>query len=279
MTSAHPEAEPRSRAGRNLPQAVAVGVGLGALVLAALFVRKVAFVVLACVALLIAVRELATALSGAGIRVPQVPLALGTVAMLVAAYAGGGEPLLVALLLTTLALLVWPLGQPREGYLRDVGAGVFVAVYGPFLAGSAMLMLRPEDGPRRVVVFVLLVVCNDVGGYAVGVLLGRHPMAPTVSPKKSWEGFTGSLVAGCAGGALALELLLDAHWWQGVLVGVVAVCAATLGDLGESLLKRDLKIKDMGALLPGHGGLFDRLDSLLPTAPAVYLLLHLFVPG
>jgi phosphatidate cytidylyltransferase len=141
-----------------------------------------------------------------------------------------------------------------------------------------MLMLAEDDGPARIVVFILLVVASDVGGYAVGVLFGRHPMAPSVSPKKSWEGFAGSLAAGLGVGVAAVVWLLDGAWWVGAAVGVAAVVTATVGDLGESLLKRDLGIKDMGSLLPGHGGVMDRLDSLLPTAPVVYLLLATLVP-
>jgi phosphatidate cytidylyltransferase len=210
------------------------------------------------------------------VRVPILPVVAGGVAMLVSAYAGGPESLIVALTLTLLAIFLWRLPGGAEGYLRDTTAGTFAAVYAPFLAGSAMLMLRPDDGARRVVVFVVAVVCSDIGGYAVGVLFGRHPMAPTVSPKKSWEGFAGSVVACTAGGAVTVTTLLDGAWWQGVLVGLAVVCTATLGDLGESLIKRDLGIKDMGSLLPGHGGLMDRLDSLLPSAPAVYVLLNAF---
>ena len=157
-------------------------------------------------------------------------------------------------------------------------AGIFAALYVPFLAGFALLMARAEDGAERVVVFVLVTVASDIGGYAAGVILGRHPMAPSVSPKKSWEGFLGSAGACAVVGALSVALLLAGPWWAGVVIGLAAVLTATLGDLGESMIKRDLGIKDMGSLLPGHGGVLDRLDSLLPTAPVVYLLLALLVP-
>jgi phosphatidate cytidylyltransferase len=138
--------------------------------------------------------------------------------------------------------------------------------------------VQPEDdGPQRVVTYFLVVVASDVGGYVVGVLFGKHPMAPTISPKKSWEGFTGSTLACIGTGIAAVVWLLDGHWWVGAIVGAVAVLTATVGDLAESMIKRDLGIKDMSNLLPGHGGLMDRLDSLLATAPAVWLLLHLLV--
>ena len=109
---------------------------------------------------------------------------------------------------------------------------------------------------------------SDIGGYAAGVLFGKHPMAPSVSPKKSWEGFAGSVVACVVGGvALVVRWLLDGPWWAGVVLGAVAAVGATLGDLCESMIKRDLGIKDMGSILPGHGGLMDRLDSLLHRRP------------
>jgi len=130
-----------------------------------------------------------------------------------------------------------------------------------------------------VLCWLIVVVCSDTGGYAAGVLFGKHPMAPSISPKKSWEGFAGSMLAGAIGGTLSVMLLLHAHWWVGLPYGLALVVCATGGDLVESLIKRDLGIKDMGNLLPGHGGLMDRLDSLLPTAVAAWLLLTAFVPG
>jgi phosphatidate cytidylyltransferase len=196
----------------------------------------------------------------------------------VAAYSGGSEPLLVALAITVLAVLVWRLLEPPQGSVGDVTAGVFTALYVPFLASFAVLMLRPDDGADRVVVFIVLVVLSDVGGYAAGVLLGRHPMAPSVSPKKSWEGFAGSAVLAAAGGAIVVPVLVDGTPVEGVVIGLAVMATATLGDLGESMIKRDLGIKDMGSVLPGHGGLMDRLDSLLPAAPVAYLLLRWLVP-
>ena len=272
-----PPPEKRGRAGRNLVAAIGVGVSLGALVLASLFVWKTAFVGVAIIAIVLALGELANALGAGGIRLPLVPAVIGAVAILVAGYAGGPEPMLVAFAITALGVMVWRLADPPDGYLRDVSAGVFAVLYVPYLAGFAVLLLRPDDGPRRVVLFVLVTVLSDVGGYMSGVFLGKHPMAPTVSPKKSWEGFGGSALFCAVGGMTAGTLMLDLQPWQGVLVGLVALCTATLGDLGESMIKRDLGIKDMGTLLPGHGGLMDRLDSLLPSAPVAWLLLDVFV--
>ncbi|MDX6286872.1 MAG: phosphatidate cytidylyltransferase [Frankiales bacterium] len=271
------EPSPHGRAGRNLPMAIAVGAGLGALALTSLYAYKPIFVGVVVVAIAIGGWEVARSLRVAGLNVPVVPLLAGTVAMEITAYRNGPEHLVVALLLTVLAILIWRLPDGAEGYLPDVSAGIFTAVYVPFLAGFAALLVAPPDGPRRATIFIATVVASDVGGYAAGVLFGKHPMAPTVSPKKSWEGFVGSALACMVCGAILTTVLLDGKIWQGIVVGLAIVCSATLGDLGESMIKRDLGIKDMGRLLPGHGGVMDRLDSLLATAPVAYLLLVTFV--
>jgi len=277
------DAEPRveersSRAGRNLPAAIAVGVGLGALVVAALFLLKDAFVAVVAAALGIGLWELTRAFATSGIRIPFVPVLTGGVIMLVSAFYGGMETAAVALALTVIATLVWRLTEGADGYVRDSSAGVFALSY-LFLMGSfVLLMLAETDGPWRVVAFIVATIASDIGGYAAGVLAGKHPMAPTISPKKSWEGFAGSLVAGVAAGILTVTLALEGDWWVGVLLGVAGVVMATLGDLAESLIKRDLGIKDMGDLLPGHGGLMDRLDSLIAVAPVAWVVLHYLVP-
>jgi phosphatidate cytidylyltransferase len=271
--------ERRSRAGRNLPAALGVGLGLGVLVVVSLYVWKPAFVAVIAAAVVLAVWELSNAFGADRVRVPLVPLAVGAVAIVVSAYAGGSEAMVVALALTVLATMLWRSPENPKGYVRDVTAAAFAALYVPFLAGFAALMLRPEDGPDRVVTFIALTVLSDVGGYAAGVLFGKHPMAPTVSPKKSWEGFGGSALFCAVGGAILLPVLLDGAAWKGAIIGLAVMLAATLGDLGESMIKRDLGIKDMGSLLPGHGGLMDRLDSLLPAAPVAYLLLAWLVPA
>jgi phosphatidate cytidylyltransferase len=264
--------------GRNLPAAIAVGLGLGVLVVGTLFTFRFGFVVLLLVVICGAVWELVRAVDKAGAHPPLLPLLAGTVAMDLLAWFRGDAALAVAFLLTALACVVWRLADGPVGYLRDVSTAVFVALYVPFLAGFAVLLAVPDDGARRVVTFIATVVCSDVGGYAAGVVLGRHPMAPTVSPAKSWEGFAGSTIACVVGGIVFLTQFFDAAWWQGALFGLAIVVTATLGDLGESMIKRDLGIKDMGTLLPGHGGLMDRLDSLLPAAAVSWILLSAFVP-
>jgi phosphatidate cytidylyltransferase len=274
-----PPPERRTRAGRNLPAAIAVGLALGAVVLLSLYLWKAAFVGVVVVAIVLAAWELTNAFGSGRIRVPVVPLAVGSVAILVSAYAGGSEAMVVALALTVFAMMLWRSPENPKGYVRDVTAATFAALYLPFLAGFAVLLLRPDDGANRVVVFIVLTVLSDVGGYVAGVLFGKHPMAPTVSPKKSWEGFAGSALFCAAGGAVLLPTLLDGQIWQGVVCGLAVMVSATLGDLGESMIKRDLGIKDMGSLLPGHGGIMDRLDSLLPAAPVTFLLLSWLVPA
>jgi phosphatidate cytidylyltransferase len=174
--------------------------------------------------------------------------------------------------------MAWRFGRGAAGYVADVSASVFVTIYLGLLASFATLMLAPDDGADRIITFLIMVVCSDTGGYVAGVLFGRHPMAPTISPKKSWEGFAGSVIAAMIGGALTVWLLVGGHWWQGLVTGAAVALVATGGDLAESLMKRDLGVKDMGNLLPGHGGVMDRMDSLLPSAVVTWGLLALFVP-
>ena len=266
------------RAGRNLPAAIAVGLALGAAITVPLFspYRWVFVGVLAAAAAL-GIYEIVKALRTLGAQPPMVPLQVGGLTMVVLAYRQGPEALFLALVLTVLACLAWRLADPAEGFLRDVAASTFTAAYVPFLAGFASLLAIPADGPRRVTAFVAVVVCSDVGGYAAGVLFGRHPMAPSISPKKSWEGFAGSLLACATGGAVLFATLFDTSPLLGAVYGLAITGTATLGDLGESMVKRDIGIKDMGTFLPGHGGIMDRLDSLLPTAPVAWLLLAAFV--
>ncbi|WP_237728297.1 phosphatidate cytidylyltransferase [Cellulomonas sp. APG4] len=267
------------RAGRNLPIAVAVGVGLLGVVAASLFVRKEAFILLAALACGAALWELAQALRRRGIQLPLLPLLVGLAGVLVSSYVAGPEAHLVAVMLTVGGAVVWRALDGSDGRaLRDVSAAAFAAAYLPFMAGFVMLMLAAPDGDRRVALFILLAVASDTGGYVAGVLAGRHKLAPSVSPKKTWEGLGGSLVLASAVGAVGMVWAFDASALVGVALGLAAVLTSTLGDLAESLLKRDLELKDMGSLLPGHGGVLDRLDSLLLTAPVVYLVLLLALP-
>ncbi|WP_033437971.1 phosphatidate cytidylyltransferase [Saccharothrix sp. NRRL B-16314] len=267
-----------SRAGRNLPAAIAVGVGLGAIILIALFTVRELFVGVVAAAVAVSMYELTGALKrSAGIRVALVPVLLGGQAVVWLAWPYGRDGVLSAFVLTILVCLIWRLKDGSDGYLRDVTASIFTVAYVAVFAAFAVMLVVPDDGVFRVLAFLIGVVLSDTGGYVAGVLFGKHPMAPTISPKKSWEGFAGSMVAGMVGGVLTVGVMLDGQWWQGVLFGAALVVTATTGDLVESLIKRDLKIKDMGTLLPGHGGLMDRMDSLLPSAVVAWLLLYVFV--
>ncbi|MEU1042834.1 phosphatidate cytidylyltransferase [Streptomyces sp. NPDC005907] len=279
-SAAHqPAPAPKKTAGRDLGAAIGVGVGLGAVIIASLFFVKAVFIGVIAVAVVVGLWELTSRLSERkGIRAPLVPLAIGGAAMVVAGYVRGTEGAWVAMALTALAVLVWRMTEPPEGYLKDVTAGVFAAFYVPFLATFVALMLAADDGPRRVLTFLLLTVVSDTGAYAVGWRFGTHKLAPRISPGKTREGLLGAIGFAMAAGALCMQFLIDdGSWWQGLVLGFAVAASATLGDLGESMIKRDLGIKDMGTLLPGHGGIMDRLDSLLPTAPVVWLLLVLFV--
>lgn len=267
-----------SRAGRDLPAAIASGVTLLALVAASLYFWNPAFVIVVTLAILVGIWELKQGFAARGIALPYEPIMVGAVVMLGGAYVGGAPALSTAMAVTALATLLWRLRGGVDGFVRDATAGVFTSVYVPFLAGFVMLLLKPEDGPLRVLTFILVTIASDIGGYCVGVLAGRHPMAPMISPKKSWEGFAGSAVFCVAAGWASVVYLLDADWWIGVLLGLVTVVMATLGDLCESVIKRDLGIKDMSAVIPGHGGLMDRLDSLLATVAPTWLLLFYLVP-
>lgn len=268
-----------SRAGRNLPAAIAVGVTLGVLIVLSLALAKVTFLILVAVAVAAGVWELRRALAQVAIHVPLVPSLVGSLSMLGSAYFGGGQALALTLGLTCVGILLWRVADGVADAMRDIAGGMFVALYPSFLAGfAALLLAAPDDGAKRVFVFILVTVLSDIGGYLFGVLWGRHPMAPSVSPKKSWEGFTGSVLACMVGASLAIPLALGGPWWSGLILGALVAVGATVGDLTESTIKRDLGIKDMSTILPGHGGVMDRLDSLLITAPLTWALLSVFVP-
>lgn len=272
-----PDPPRKNRAGRNLPAAIGVGLVLGAIIIASLFVYRPAFLLVVAAAVVIGSWEMTRAVSGVA-RPPLVPLAVGAVAMVGLAWFGGPEALVIGLLFTVAAVLVWRLADGPAGYRADVTAATLIAAYVPFLAGFAVLLARPDDGAGRILATLGVVVCSDTGGYVAGVIFGKHPMAPTVSPKKSWEGFAGSVLTCAVAGFLILFFAFHQVWWAGVIFGVAISLVSVLGDLGESLLKRDLGIKDISNLLPGHGGLMDRLDSILFAVPVAYALLTVLSP-
>ena len=266
-----------SRAGRNLPAAIASAVVLLAAIGTSLFFWKAGFMVIVVAAVLVAVWELGQAFASREIQLVREVAMAGGAVMVLAAYVFGAPALGTATAVTVLAAMLLRLRGGVAGYVRDITATSFTVFYVPFLGGFVALMLAEPDGALAIVTFILVTIASDIGGYAAGVLLGRHPMAPVISPKKSWEGFAGSALACVAVGWATVVYLLDGDWWVGVVLGLIAVVTATLGDLCESVIKRDLGIKDMSQIIPGHGGLMDRLDSLLATAAPTYLLLHYLV--
>lgn len=275
--------KPKNKAGRDLPAAITTGVVLGALVIAAVYVGPMAWYPLVAVAVALAMWEVLTRLREAGYQQPRTLLiVLGQIMLWSSAlYSTAG--LVAGFAITVLFLMFWRLfhrgrQETPEHYLRDTAVGIFVLAWIPLFGSfAAMISLLDEggiDGSRFIVAFMLCVVASDVGGYVAGVMFGSHPMAPAVSPNKSWEGFAGSMIFGITTGILVVVLLIHGPWWMGIILGIALVACATMGDLVESQFKRELGIKDMSNLLPGHGGLMDRLDGMLPAACATYVLLN-----
>lgn len=272
-TENHKPLPSSGRAGRNLPAAIGVGVGLAALFLAVLFISNEAFVVLVSAAVVLALWELAGAFARKN-REIVLPLAwVGGVGMVVCAHFLGLEAVLGALTVTVFAVAVWKLldGRSPQAVL-DIMVTTFALIYVALLASFVVLILDSPGAQAGVITWVLLCVANDTGGWAFGIMWGKHPMAPKISPKKSWEGFAGSLVFSIAAGIGGM-VWLGGAWWLGIPLALLTTVAGTFGDLIESLIKRDVGLKDMSNMLPGHGGLMDRLDSLLMTAPVVYFFL------
>lgn len=269
-----------SRAGRNLPAAIMVGLALATLIVVPLFFFLEAFLVVLAGAVAVGTWEMARAAPRVNARPPMVPLIAGGVITIGLAWWSGPDALLLGLLVTVLASGVWRIADGMANLGRDMTATTMIAVYVPFLAGfAALLAAAPGDGHLRVVVTLAAVVLSDTGGYAAGANFGKRPMAPTISPKKSWEGFAGSVLT-CAiiGGVAMWQFWPEATWWHGAVIGALSAAVATIGDFIESSIKRDLGVKDMGNLLPGHGGVMDRIDSLVMTAPLLWISLSFVVP-
>ncbi|WP_372735105.1 phosphatidate cytidylyltransferase [Nocardioides sp.] len=276
-------AKDHGRAGRDLKAAIgSAGVLLGAIALSLLF-WKPAFMAIVAIAVVVAIWELHKGLQAQDIDLPEQPLMVGGVVMVVVAYFYGAPALVTATAVAALVTMLWLLRRGIDGYVKNATASVFTIIYVPFLGAFVALLLAEgghtgagldDKGVAGVITFILVTIASDTGGYAAGVLFGKHPMAPVISPKKSWEGFAGSVLATVGAGVVLVVFLLDGDWWVGVALGLIAGVMATLGDLCESVIKRDLGIKDMSQVIPGHGGLMDRLDSLLATIAPIWLLLH-----
>jgi phosphatidate cytidylyltransferase len=281
------------RLGRDLRAAIITGVLLGGSIVASLIFFRFGFILIVAALLIMATVELGHNFKARGITVALPPIAVGAGLAIIVPYLaeyipsvngaddglGRNAVLLGILGVTVIVALAWRMPAGSDGYLVDVSASLFLVAYVPLLGSFVALLLAGEQGIARVVTFILVVVMSDTGGYVLGVLFGRHPMAPVISPKKSWEGFAGSVLFATVAACLMAHYGLQSPWWIGLILGPLLVGVGTVGDLVESLIKRDLGIKDMSSFLPGHGGVMDRLDSLLLAAPVAWLIMYLLIPG
>ena len=263
------------KAGRKLLPSIGVGLSLIGLVWFALSYQREIFAIVVAIAVILGIREIVRAFAARSILISFNGLTVAAIGLAYASWSGGVGGLAVATAIAIPILLIRALIQGPEGFVAKATATVFSLLYLPFLAGFLILLGRPDNGFQQVMTFMVLVGCNDTFGYIVGVLFGKHPLVPKISPKKTWEGLIGSIVFTVAGGSMAFYYIMDMQWWLGIIVGLMTVFTATCGDLIESAMKRDLSLKDMGTLLPGHGGMLDRLDSVVLSAPAMWLALEL----
>lgn len=263
------------RAGRKLLPSIGVSVFLILLVWFSLATYRVIFAGIVTLAIVLGIRELNKAFSAVDIHIPLWSLTTAGIALSAATWLGGVSGLAVATAIALPCLLVLLLPRGVENFVKTASASALALMYLPFLAGFLILLARPYNGLDRVMTLVVLVGSNDTFAYLTGVLFGKHPLAPKISPKKTIEGLIGSLIFTVFGGSLAFHYIMNSDWWLGALAGILTVFTATSGDLIESALKRDMAIKDMGNLLPGHGGIMDRLDSVLFAAPALWLALEI----
>ena len=281
-TDAGPTEPPKkaSRAGRDLPAAIGVGVLLGAMAIGILFFAPIGWLPVLSVFISIATYEVVRRLREAGYALPVIPLLVGGLAMIWLTWPYGPAGLLGAYAGTIVVCMVWRLvgqglSEQPVNYLRDISATVLLATWVPLFASFSALLIFQDEGGFRTFTVIVTVVFADIGGYVAGVLFGKHLMAPAISPKKSWEGLGGSLLFGITAAVLSVTFLLDKPAWVGVPLGLMLVITGVLGDLVESQVKRELGIKDMGTLLPGHGGIMDRIDAMLPSAVAGWIVLTL----
>jgi len=263
-----------AKAGRKLGPSILVSLAILAVVFLSISFAPPIFAILAWIAILLAGRELTRAYKAGGIELPANAISVAITLLLAAAWFGRVSGLAVSIAIAIPCVLVYMLLRDPKDFVRKSTAAAFAIFYLAFLGGFILLLAHDKDGLARIFTLVVLVSCNDTFAYISGVLFGKHPLAPQISPKKTWEGLIGSVVATTIGSALVFQYSLDHNWWIGAGIGLVAVVTATCGDLIESAVKRDLSIKDMGTMLPGHGGILDRIDSVLFTGPAVWFALE-----
>ncbi|HEU5223593.1 MAG TPA: phosphatidate cytidylyltransferase [Candidatus Lumbricidophila sp.] len=275
----------KARTGRNLLGAIVIGLILGLSMLFSLIFVKALFMAFIAVIAALACSELVWAVRRAQVLVPRIPTVIAALASVPAAYYFGVGGLFLSVLAGSVLVALWRLteqlipsfrARPHRALWLDLAAGTFIQAWVPLLAGFAVALTAEPGGQWWTVSFIVIVICADTGAYAAGLSFGRHPMAPVISPKKTWEGFAGAAVAVLIAGVLLAVLLLQVPWWVGAVLGAAILLSATLGDLAESLVKRDLGVKDMSSWLPGHGGFLDRLDSMLPSSVVTFLLFAVF---
>jgi phosphatidate cytidylyltransferase len=274
----------KARTGRNLILAILIGLAFGGALLLSLLVIKELFMLFAVVLAGFAAWELSQALRKGDFDVPRIPTVASAVIAIPIAYYGGASGQLLAVLGGIVLVTVWRLveqavpSRRRSGasLVRDLSAGVFVQGYVTLLATFTVVLTAAEGGQWWTLAFIVIAVAADVGAYAFGLMFGKHKMAPVISPKKTWEGFAGGAGASLVAGVLLSLFMLGNTWWFGLIFGAAIFLTATLGDLAESLVKRDIGIKDMSSWLPGHGGFLDRLDSILPSAAVAFVAFRIF---
>ncbi len=262
---------------RTLGPRLIVGFSLGGVFLISLL-HPLAFTTWVAFASFMASRELTKVLRFSGWSVPKItPLAAPVIVFSAYFFGTIGQwfsllgSIATLVLIHIVELTVGKQYSSNKQMLRDFGAIGFQLVYVPLLISYAVLLINKDNGTAWVFSLVITVVMIDSFGYLVGRFFGRTKLIPTISPKKTWEGFLASVVGGLAGGFLT-GYLTSSSLWFGLLFAIAILISSVLGDLSESLIKRDLNVKDMGDVLPGHGGFMDRLDSMLPSSFVAYLL-------
>lgn len=265
--------------GRNLPLATLVGLVLFGLVLISTFVFPLLYLILLILLVPMAVQELAKAFAHQGIRLEIFILVFAGISMLIGAYDGGIEYLFYIYLISVLVLITASMRRDIDNFIKNATGNIFTLTYLPLMASFVTVMLQgDDDGPIRVFAFIMLTIAADTGAYFAGILFGKHLMSPKISPKKTWEGVAGAVVLQLVIGVLIFEYLLDEPYWKGLIAGLVLTATAIFGDLLESAIKRGSGIKDMSHTLPGHGGVLDRLDSLIPNAMVSWMIFSWLLP-
>lgn len=264
------------KTGRNLPNAIIVGLGLIGLVVLTLFINKYAFTFLALAAVLLAGYEVTNQLNKVK-KLSLSPFLNLVVISIFILFSVLFEELgfVYALIFGVISILIYSYTKKifKKTFIFSISTVLYLGIFG----GLAMLMLNQTDGAERVFIFIALTALSDTGGYFSGIFFGKHKLAPKISPKKSYEGLIGSVLLSVVASIFITPLFLDLDLTKAVILGLVLPITGTFGDLFESYVKRNLKIKDFSSLLPGHGGMADRIDSLAFNSLVSYLLFGIFL--